>query len=133
MGSRGIYLCESREQALEAFRSVFEETKKSYCLLEEFLDTDVEPGLYHNMPQKQLAHKLLTASATVDKHDVNMSKDGSSENAFVPFTIINTHGFDLPKTGSYGNWMFPVIGLSMLALCIAGIVIIRKKTRKENS
>lgn len=95
--------------------------------------TDVEPGLYHNMPQKQLAHKLLTASATVDKHDVNMSKDGSSENAFVPFTIINTHGFDLPKTGSYGNWMFPVIGLSMLALCIAGIVIIRKKTRKENS
>lgn len=38
MGSRGIYLCESREQALEAFRSVFEETKKSYCLLEEFLD-----------------------------------------------------------------------------------------------
>lgn len=94
----------------------------------------VEPGLYHNMPQKQLAHKLLTASATVDKHNVNMSRDGSSENAFVPFTIINTRGFDLPQTGSYGNWMFPVIGLSMLALCVAGIVIIcRKKPGKENS
>jgi len=94
---------------------------------------DVEPGLYHNMPQKQLAHKLLTASATVDTHSVNMSKDGNSENAFVPFTIINTRGFDLPQTGSYGNWMFPVIGLSLLALCIAGIVILcRKKPRAEN-
>lgn len=60
-------------------------------------------------------------------------EDSSSENAFVPFTIISTRGFDLPQTGGYGNWMFPVIGLTMLALCIAGIVIIRKKSGKENS
>lgn len=108
----------------------------SYMLTE--IKTDSTYSLLKNSVQvviqsKELDSKSLTASATVDKHNVNMSKDGSSENAFVPFTIINTRGFDLPQTGSYGNWMFPVIGLSMLALCIVGIVIIRKKSGKENS
>lgn len=92
---------------------------------------DVNPGLYHNMPQKQLAHKLLTASAAVDGSKVNMSADDKSANAFVPFTVINTRGFDLPQTGSYGNWMFPVIGLSMLALCVMGIVALTRKSRKK--
>ena len=41
--------------------------------------------------------------------------------------MINTRGFDLPQTGGTGNWMFPVIGLSMLALCIVGIVLVLKK------
>lgn len=100
-------------------------TDNSYTLLKNNVQVVIQ--------SKELDSKSLTASATVDKHNVNMSRDGSSENAFVPFTIINTRGFDLPQTGSYGNWMFPVIGLSMLALCIAGIVIIRKKSRKENS
>lgn len=92
---------------------------------------DVDPGLYHNMPQRHLEHKLLTASATVDNNKVNMEPDGSSANAFVPFTVINTRGFDLPQTGSYGNWMFPVAGLSMLALCVAGIVALTRKNKKK--
>ena len=92
---------------------------------------DVDPGLYHNMPQRHLEHKLLTASATVDSNKVNMEPDGSSANAFVPFTVINTRGFDLPQTGSYGNWMFPVIGLSMLTLCVAGIVALTRKSKKK--
>ena len=83
------------------------------------------------MPQKQLAHKLLTASATVDSNKVNMTPDGSSANAFVPFTVINTRGFDLPRTGSYGNWMFPVAGLSMLTLCVVGIVALTRKSKKK--
>ncbi len=92
---------------------------------------DVDPGLYHNMPQRHLEHKLLTASATVDSNKVNMEPDGSSANAFVPFTVINTRGFDLPQTGSYGNWMFPVAGLSMLTLCIVGIVALTRKSKKK--
>lgn len=92
---------------------------------------DVDPGLYHNIPQKQLAHKLLTASATVDSNKVNTTADDDSSNAFVPFTVINTRGFDLPQTGSYGNWMFPVIGLSMLTLCVAGILALTRKGRKK--
>lgn len=92
---------------------------------------DVDPGPYHNMPQRHLEHKLLTASATVDSNKVNMEPDGSSANAYVPFTVINTRGFDLPQTGSYGNWMFPVAGLSMLTLCVAGIVALTRKNKKK--
>ena len=92
---------------------------------------DVDPGLYHNMPQRHLEHKLLTASATVDSNKVNMEPDGSSANAYVPFTVINTRGFDLPQTGSYGNWMFPVVGLSMLTLCVAGIIALTRKNKKK--
>ena len=93
---------------------------------------DVDPGLFHNMPQKHLEHKLPTAAATVDKNKVNMTKDGSSENAYVPFTVINTRGFDLPQTGGEGNWLFPVIGLCGLALCVGGMLLVmRKKPAKE--
>lgn len=92
---------------------------------------DVDPGLYHNMPQRHLEHKLLTASATVDNNKVNMTPDGSSANAFVPFTVINTRGFDLPQTGSYGNWMFPVAGLSMLTLCIVGSGALTRRSKKK--
>ena len=94
---------------------------------------DVDPGLFHNMPQKHLEHKLLTASATVDKNKVNMTKDGSSENAYVPFTVINTRGFDLPQTGGAGNWLFPVIGVCGLALCVGGMLLVmRKKPKAEH-
>ena len=94
---------------------------------------DVDPGLFHNMPQKHLEHKLLTATATVDKNKVNMTKDGSSENADVPFTVINTRGFDLPQTGGEGNWLFPVIGLCGLTLCVGGMLLVmRKKPKEEN-
>ncbi len=94
---------------------------------------DVEEGLFHNMPQKHLEHKLLTASAKVDNKSVTLGPDNGSANAFVPLTVVNTKGFDLPKTGGYGNWMFPVIGLSLVA--VAGVVIYfafrdKKKTSK---
>lgn len=92
---------------------------------------DVEAGLFHNMPQKQLSHKLLTASATVDGKKVSMEADGSSANALAPLTVKNTRGFDLPQTGSYGNWMFPVIGLTGLLLALTGIYVISRKKRKE--
>ena len=69
----------------------------------------------------------LTVTATVDGNAVNMSAVGTSAHALVPFTIINTRGFDLPQTGGTGNWMFPVIGMVMLAACITGIVILLKK------
>lgn len=94
----------------------------------------VDPGLYKNMPQKHLEHMLLTASATVDGNDVAMEKDGDSENALAPLTVVNTRGFDLPQTGGNGNWMFPVVGLSVFALCVFAIVILlKKRNQPENS
>ena len=84
--------------------------------------------VYHDFTNRKTRE---TASATVDNNKVNMEPDGNSANAFVPFTVINTRGFDLPQTGSYGNWMFPVIGLSMLTLCVAGIVALTRKSKKK--
>ena len=79
-------------------------------------------------PVQVLISKSGTATtAKVDNNAVTMTKIGNSNNALVPFTIINTRGFDLPQTGGTGNWLFPVIGLVMLALCVTGIVILMKK------
>ncbi len=77
--------------------------------------------------QKYLMHKLLTADATVDGNAVTMEADENSANAFVPLTVVNTKGFDLPQTGGDGNWMFPVVGLSFAALAITIILIIKKR------
>lgn len=80
-----------------------------------------------SVPKGFMEHHLLSASATVDENKVTMTKDGESDHAFVPFTIVNTRGFDLPQTGAAGTWMFPVFGLTGLALAILGIVLLTKK------
>jgi len=87
----------------------------------------VPAGMFHNMPQRHLEHKLLTASATVDGNDVSMLSDNGSVSALAPFNVINTKAFDLPQTGSRGTWMYPVIGFTVLALCVVGIIVIARK------
>ena len=94
---------------------------------------DVEDGLLHNMPQKHLEHKLLTASAKVDNKQVTLGPDNGSANAFVPLTVVNTKGFDLPKTGGYGNWMFPAIGLSLVAVAVVVIYFAFRDKKKETN
>ena len=69
--------------------------------------------------------KLLTASATVNGKDVTMS-DG---NAIVPLTVINNPGFDLPKTGGYGTWMFTIGGVALLGA--AAFIVIRSRKHKD--
>ena len=84
--------------------------------------------ILNNMPQKQLEHHLLTASATVDGNEVNMLSDRGSENAHAPLTVVNTRGFDLPSTGDHGVWMYGLLGILLMtgsAVCI--IVSSRKK------
>ena len=83
----------------------------------------------NNMPQKQLAHKLLTASATVDGNDVNMLTENGSVNALAPLTVVNTPGFDLPQTGDNGVWMYGVIGITMMAMAMLVIVVATKKSK----
>ena len=58
-----------------------------------------------------------------------MRADGDSENAIVPLTVVNTKGFTLPKTGSYGTWMFTVGGI--LAMGAALIIIFRANRKKR--
>ena len=68
---------------------------------------------------------LLTASATVNGKDVTMT-DG---NAIVPLTVVNNPGFDLPKTGGYGTWMFTIGGMALLGA--AAFIVIRSRKHKN--
>ena len=83
----------------------------------------------NNMPQKQLAHYLLTGSATVDGNAVNMLEDDGSVNAHAPLTVVNTRGFDLPETGDNGTMMFTVFGILAMAGAAAVIVLASRKKR----
>ena len=88
-----------------------------------------DTGDLHNMPQAHLEHKLLTASATVDGKKVNMVEDNGSVNAEAPLTVVNTRGFDLPKTGDNGTMMFTVIGILLMAGAASAIVLVNRKKR----
>ena len=80
-----------------------------------------------NIPQVQLAHNFLTASATVDGNEVTMLEDNGSENAEAPLTVVNTPGFDLPKTGDNGTWMYSIGGITLMAAALVVMVIAFKK------
>ena len=86
--------------------------------------------ILNNMPQKQLEHHLLTASATVDGNDVNMLEDNGSENAHAPLTVVKTRGFDLPSTGDRGVWMYGLLGVLLMTGSIVSIIV---TTRKKKS
>lgn len=89
-----------------------------------------DSGDLHNMPQKHLEHKLLTASATVDSKNVSMVEDNGSKNAEVPLSVVNTSGFDLPQTGDNGTWMFTVGG--MIIMAVAAFVFFLACRKKSN-
>ena len=88
-----------------------------------------DTGDLHNMPQKHLEHKLLTAAATVDGKKVNMVEDNGSKNAEAPLTVVNTRGFDLPKTGDNGTLMFTVAGILLMAGAAAVLIVANRKKK----
>ena len=95
-----------------------------------YIKTDGDlADILNNMPQKQLAHYLLTASATVDGNDVNMLEDNGSQNAHAPLSVVNTRGFDLPETGDTGTMMFTIFGILAMAGAAAVIVLVCRKKR----
>ena len=89
-----------------------------------------DTGDLHNMPQKQLEHKTLTAKAGVDKlENVTMLADNSSNNALVKIEVTNTKGFNLPATGDRGVWMYGVIGAALMIL--AGTILYTTYRKKQ--
>ena len=68
---------------------------------------------------------LLTASATVNGEPVSMT----GANAVVPLRIINNPGFDLPKTGGYGVWMYTVGGVLLLGA--AAFIVVKSRKHKS--
>ena len=99
-------------------------TDKGYVLLRDAVKIVIKTA--ENGQCEKCGAKLLTASATVNGKDVTMT-DG---NAIVPLTVVNNPGFDLPKTGGYGTWMFTIGGVALLGAA-AFIVVKSRKHRGE--
>ena len=98
-------------------------TDKGYVLLKDAVKIVIKTA--ENGQCEKCGTKLLTASATVNGKDVTMT-DGS---AIVPLTVVNNPGFDLPKTGGYGTWMFTIGGVALLGAA----AFIAVKSRKHKS
>ena len=98
-------------------------TDKGYVLLKEAVKIVIKTA--ENGQCEKCGAKLLTATGTVNGKDVTMS-DG---NAIVPLTVVNNPGFDLPKTGGYGTWMFTIGGVILLGA--AAFIVIRSRKHKN--
>ena len=98
-------------------------TDKGYVLLKGAVKIVIKTA--ENGQCEQCGAKLLTASATVNGEPVSMT----DANAVVPLRIINNPGFDLPKTGSYGVWMYTVGGVLLLGA--AAFIVIRSRKHKD--
>ena len=98
-------------------------TDKGYVLLKEAVKVVITTK--ENGTCEQCGAKLLTASATVNGKDATMT-DG---NAIVPLTVINNPGFDLPKTGGYGTWMFTIGGILLLGT--AAFIVVKSRKHKS--
>ena len=110
----------------------FTEAIIAEAIAKGYMKTDGDlADILRNMPQKQLAHYLLTASATVDGNDVTMLEDQGSENAEASLTVVNTRGFDLPETGDNGTMMFTVFGILLMASAAAILVLTSRKKRTD--
>ena len=100
-------------------------TDKGYVLLKDAVKIVITTK--ENGACEQCGVKLLAASATVNGKDVTMT-DG---NAIVPMTVINNPGFDLPKTGGYGTWMFTIGGILLLGTAAFIVIRSRKQHKSE--
>ena len=97
-------------------------TDKGYVLLKDAVKIVIKTA--ENGQCEKCGAKLLTASATVNGKDVTMSEG----NAVVPLTVVNNPGFNLPKTGGYGTWMFTIGGVVLLGA--AAFIVIRSRKHK---
>jgi len=98
-------------------------TDKGYVLLKEAVKIIIKTA--ESSQCEKCGAKLLTASATVNGKDVTMT-DG---NAIVPLTVVNNPGFDLPKTGGYGTWMFTIGGVALLGA--AAFIVVKSRKHKS--
>ena len=98
-------------------------TDKGYVLLKDAVKIVIKTA--ENGQCEKCSATLLIAAATVNSKDASMT-DG---NAIVPLTVINNPGFDLPKTGGYGVWMYTVGGVLLLGA--AGFIAVKSRKHKN--
>ena len=100
-------------------------TDKGYILLQNAIELVIKTS--ENGQCEKCGAKLLTASATVNGKDASMT-DG---NAIVPLTVLNNPGFNLPKTGGRGVWMYTVGGVLLLGAAAFIVIRSRKQHKSE--
>ena len=100
-------------------------TDKGYVLLKDGIEIIITAAEGESACESCGA-KLLTASGSVNGDAVDLE----SGNAIVPLTVINNPGFDLPKTGGYGTWMFTVGGCMLLG--VAAFIVVRGRKHNRN-
>ena len=98
-------------------------TDKGYILLKEAVKIVITTK--ENGACEQCGAKLPTATGTVNGKAVSTTEG----NAIVPLTVINNPGFDLPKTGGYGTWMFTIGGVALLGA--AAFIVVKSRKRNE--
>ena len=101
-------------------------TDKGYVLLKDGIEIVITAAEGESACET-CGVKLLTASGSVNGDAVDLE----SGNAIVPLTVINNPGFDLPKTGGYGTWMFTVGGCMLLGVAAFIVVQGRKHNRND--
>lgn len=100
-------------------------TGKGYVLLKDGIEIIIT-AVEGESACETCGVKLLTASGSVNGDAVDLE----SGNAIVPLTVINNPGFDLPKTGGYGTWMFTVGGCMLLG--VAAFIVVRGRKHNRN-
>lgn len=98
-------------------------TDKGYVLLKDAVKIVIKTA--ESGQCEKCGAKLLTATGTVNGKDISMTEG----NAIVPLTVINNPGFDLPKTGGYGTWMFTIGGVALLG--VAAFIVVKSRKRNE--
>lgn len=93
-----------------------------------------------NIPQNQLAHNMLTASATVDGNAVVMindtdanGADTGSTNAAAPVSVLNNAGMPIPETGDTTMMTLTVFGSIMVICTVALIFVVARSKKRENA
>ena len=61
-----------------------------------------------------------------------MNPDGDSIHAVVPLSVTNMKGFDLPKTGDRGTWMYGVLGAALMAASGMALYLALRKRKTTN-
>lgn len=112
-------------RGLEAGKYILKEikTNKGYVLLKDTITITITDSNIAGVAEATVTNG--SASPTT----VTMTEDNGSANAFVPLTVVNNKGFDLPQTGAAGTAIFAIAGIVLVAVAGA-LLIFRRKTQK---
>jgi len=108
--STGHIIVKSMEA--DSYKAIEVETDKGYTLLKRGIAIDIINGA--GAECATCHDEKLAVSAKVNNASANMSEN----NELVKMTVVNTKGFELPQTGSYGTWMFTVGGIVLIGVAL---------------